>query len=466
MLNFVGRPLTQEMFNYARADTHFLLYIYDKLRNELIEMSDLSEPHSNLIDSVMIHSKEECLQRYERPLYDKRYGLGSMGWYNALNRTPALFNREQFSIFRAVHHWRDTVAREEDEGVHSIMPKHVLYKIARDVPTDMATLLGCSHPMSKSFRKRKGSLLSVVRQARNLGSSGPEMKDLMQSARSLLAERNSSDAELLQDEEKAIPQAVSKFNNAEQGTTYLMRPIQNGRPSQSELRTNHSCFWGSESFDYEGNQEQLHKGSEDNIRLHLPLPMLTSGLYANSEATAVTCKKTFTADASGDPQPDQMKGSRRMDNVFIISNPGRMRKRRNLEMTTSNSTTRSQEDSANSSDRENEKMTPEADLYAIDDEKVKADLKMMKGARKEDHKAQIQQRALTSREGSEVPAFDYANAPSVLHSHGQGANYEHGSRDSAGESKPEDPYQKSLDAPKGARKINRELHGKAQTFRS
>lgn len=26
------RPLTQEMLHYARSDTHFLLYCYDKLR--------------------------------------------------------------------------------------------------------------------------------------------------------------------------------------------------------------------------------------------------------------------------------------------------------------------------------------------------------------------------------------------------------------------------------------------------
>lgn len=31
------RPLTQEMLKYAREDTHYLLYIYDVMRNELIE---------------------------------------------------------------------------------------------------------------------------------------------------------------------------------------------------------------------------------------------------------------------------------------------------------------------------------------------------------------------------------------------------------------------------------------------
>jgi len=30
------RPLTPEMMLYAKMDTHYLLYIYDKMRNELI----------------------------------------------------------------------------------------------------------------------------------------------------------------------------------------------------------------------------------------------------------------------------------------------------------------------------------------------------------------------------------------------------------------------------------------------
>lgn len=30
------RPLTEEMLKYAREDTHYLLYVYDMMRQELI----------------------------------------------------------------------------------------------------------------------------------------------------------------------------------------------------------------------------------------------------------------------------------------------------------------------------------------------------------------------------------------------------------------------------------------------
>lgn len=53
------------MFDYARSDTHYLLYIYDHLRNELVENPT---PEFNLVDHVAERSKKEALLRYEHPV--------------------------------------------------------------------------------------------------------------------------------------------------------------------------------------------------------------------------------------------------------------------------------------------------------------------------------------------------------------------------------------------------------------
>lgn len=68
MADWRTRPLSQELFDYARADTHFLLYVYDKMRNELLEKSDLSDLEKNKIHDVQEKSKEYALQRYEHPV--------------------------------------------------------------------------------------------------------------------------------------------------------------------------------------------------------------------------------------------------------------------------------------------------------------------------------------------------------------------------------------------------------------
>lgn len=53
------RPLTPQMLQYARCDTHFLLYIYRKLKLELLSLSDQTY---NLLRFVMERSQQLCLK--------------------------------------------------------------------------------------------------------------------------------------------------------------------------------------------------------------------------------------------------------------------------------------------------------------------------------------------------------------------------------------------------------------------
>lgn len=53
------RPLPSEMVRYAREDTHYLLYICDRLHNELIKSGNAN---SNLLQSVFSRSKDICLK--------------------------------------------------------------------------------------------------------------------------------------------------------------------------------------------------------------------------------------------------------------------------------------------------------------------------------------------------------------------------------------------------------------------
>ena len=54
-----SRPLPDEMIKYAREDTHYLLYIYDRMRNELIRRSNIGT--DNLLNTVIERSTEICL---------------------------------------------------------------------------------------------------------------------------------------------------------------------------------------------------------------------------------------------------------------------------------------------------------------------------------------------------------------------------------------------------------------------
>jgi exosome complex exonuclease RRP6 len=124
------------MLHYARADTHFLLYIYDNLRNTLLEKS--SRPSSPAITrhitplsdgeptrrnpqkamrNVLERSAETALKLYEREVYDPT-GKGSGGWLAVARKwlPKGTLDEQPGWILRRLHAWRDNVAREEDES--------------------------------------------------------------------------------------------------------------------------------------------------------------------------------------------------------------------------------------------------------------------------------------------------------------------------------------------------------------
>lgn len=57
LLIFCISPLPEELKTYAREDTHYLLYIYDKLK---IELSKKANGNDNLVRAVYQKSTEIC----------------------------------------------------------------------------------------------------------------------------------------------------------------------------------------------------------------------------------------------------------------------------------------------------------------------------------------------------------------------------------------------------------------------
>ena len=63
------RPLPAEMLKYAREDTHYLLYIYDCIRKDLItEAAKKTSNEVTLLEQVHKKSNVLCLTTWEKPL--------------------------------------------------------------------------------------------------------------------------------------------------------------------------------------------------------------------------------------------------------------------------------------------------------------------------------------------------------------------------------------------------------------
>ncbi|KAF8621412.1 hypothetical protein AX15_007824 [Amanita polypyramis BW_CC] len=193
------RPLPDEMLLYARVDTHFLLYVYDCLRNALIDRSQSrsgsrSPPSSTipasgkngqdpLLQVAIARSRETSLRVYQKEAYDAASGSGPGGWDTLArkwNKPILLANNNnsvekvQRAIYYAVHTWRDNVAREEDESTRYVLPNHYLFQLAERPPNDMAALLKMfpSGP-PPVIRRRAKELLDIVRDVVREKSTSP-----------------------------------------------------------------------------------------------------------------------------------------------------------------------------------------------------------------------------------------------------------------------------------------------------
>ncbi|KAH6606060.1 exosome complex exonuclease RRP6 [Trichoderma cornu-damae] len=168
------RPLPQEMMYYARSDTHYLLYIYDSIRNDLVQCSDRSDPDKDLISRVLEKSRELSLSRYENLEANGETGEGSRGWFNfVLKNSHLAYKSDQFAVFRALWNWRDATARKEDENPNFVLGSNNLTEIARVNPPD-AKALHSLLPLTASLaRPRVNEIWSLVQEQK--AQAGPSL---------------------------------------------------------------------------------------------------------------------------------------------------------------------------------------------------------------------------------------------------------------------------------------------------
>ncbi|XP_046397654.1 exosome component 10 [Ischnura elegans] len=152
------RPLPEEMINYAREDTHYLLYVYDKMRSDLIAAAN---GQNNLLKSVIQRSTELCLKKYEKPIFTDDAHL------NIVQKTKKLLNNRQMYALKEIAAWRNKVAREEDESYGYVLPNHMLLQISEILPREIQGILACCNPIPPLVRQNLVSIHQIVLRARD-----------------------------------------------------------------------------------------------------------------------------------------------------------------------------------------------------------------------------------------------------------------------------------------------------------
>ncbi|EFQ97567.1 exosome complex exonuclease RRP6 [Nannizzia gypsea CBS 118893] len=437
------RPLLTGMLDYARSDTHFLLYIFDRLRNELLALdSDLSSAGvggREAIECVLERSKESALQRYERPTYDAARGRGSGGWHDMLSTSPVALTREQFAVFRALHEWRDKVARTDDESTQTVLSKRSLFRIAQEMPEDKFAVLRMASPVSASLRSRTDEVAALIRQARQGGATGPEMHELIR--------RRSPVGHAAASKDQAADHTLASA--AATSTTIA------GSTGAVGVRTKESQFWGQAELLQEPEQDYGYSvsASTQALQLSLPVPSMPVRLVegavprtiddgADEEATS---GDEYEGEVEAGEEQEEAKTASKSNEIFTVRQFGKPLRK----------TEREAEDGETAFDMD-------ASEILLDEGSARKKEKKMK----QQQRSSLGKRQREEGEGDAGKPFDYASAESLIHREKQ-QQQQHfrGQKAKGGPGRRFNAYEKLLDAPSGVKKTRKETAGRSHTFR-
>ncbi|XP_073149727.1 LOW QUALITY PROTEIN: protein RRP6-like 2 [Henckelia pumila] len=180
------RPLPQEMIAYAREDTHYLLYIYDVLRQKLLMSTAESENSDPPLTEVYKRSYDICSQLYEKEL------LTDDSYLHIYGLQDAELNTRQLAVVSGLYEWRDVVARAEDESTGYVLPNRNLLELAKQMPVTASKLrhvLRSKHPY---IERNIGSVVSIIKHAIRNASAFEEAVEQLKARRlEMVNEENS-----------------------------------------------------------------------------------------------------------------------------------------------------------------------------------------------------------------------------------------------------------------------------------
>lgn len=469
------RPLPEEMFYYARSDTHFLLYIFDKVRNELVDSSVPTDPERDFMRHVINNSKEVALQRYEVSVYDPVNGHGPRGWYNNLVKSPVLYDGEQFAVYKAVHKWRDDTARARDESPLFIMNQQAIADIASMLPGDKKALWSLLDKNARGLKNDMDELFDVIQAARKEGINGPTMMDIF----------------------RGSPSSANQSKPPVKAEVNL--------PDIQELKIDKSQFWGPLPLSSAWDGSTRAPASNEEVEIVLTYPRIVD--EENDDDLAENQLQNESSSGGGPeavPEPQTPA-----DEEFTLKKTGRKRK---VDDRDDDEDDESEAESApvdadaeSGSDMDVEEATsgvtdgdaPEASTAESSeavrlarnekkkirkmrkrakrlakpevDEETKVAAKAARKAAKAERNAAKEKEQSTAAE-EEEEAFDYSKAASVLNANKPAGKEKRGGKEGKGKGdkgkKTFDPYSnKSEDAPRGERRLGLVKSGKTMTFK-
>ncbi|XXH02026.1 exosome nuclease subunit [Hypoxylon texense] len=448
------RPIPEEMFYYARSDTHYLLYVYDMMRNELLEQST-EEPTQNLIRRVLDRSKDTSLRRYETSAYDAEGGMGPFGWFNLLIKHSAgKLSNEQFAVFRALHKWRDETARREDESALYVMGNSTLFDITRRMPPDPKALHSLLDNTSHIAKRDAFNLFNIISKAKAEGANGPSVLEIIR-------RHNPSTMGIGEVAKSVLPQSARNDTRNDAGVLEV-----------GDLVSNISKLWGNIPISSRWEGPSKAKAGR-SLQFELPWAQYLKSSKLSEETEAQLQQPAAQEEESMIPliEPEAPPV---VDEDFTLK-AGLRRKASKVE---SESESGEVDDAPSKPEPDSSAFADAEEIAVPDEEDAKKAKRKAKKAERKARKQALQKQVQETRElakrakkegfpeaaeslqengDEDQKPFDYSQAKSVLKAARTTKATSQGGRFN--------PYGMPAEGPKPARKMHGEKPGKSATFR-
>lgn len=233
------RPLPEEMIIYARTDAHYLLYIADCLRNELLQGDSTCQYRKNRDISVMGSMYVECVRRCNlmcMQLYEKdttspatiAVALLSRHDGHSKSSIDDICDRlKHNSRFRrtviALCEWRDSVARSADESPRFLLSDQAILALAERNPSNTVSILKCVSEVSEAAPESDLSQYMTP-----LPSPSPVLLENIDSLKKVLGKDGSYQLELTKNHFASLWNFLQSYRN---GST--IRKVEKHKENQS-----------------------------------------------------------------------------------------------------------------------------------------------------------------------------------------------------------------------------------------
>ena len=153
--DWLQRPLSQEMLDYAAMDTFHLIELRDILADRLAHMGRSS------------WAEEEFEGIPDIPFQDE--GQKDPGWLRI--KWAKSLKGQQLAVLREVFDWREKEAERRDRAPFMVLPNHALIDIAKTAPASEKKLVSLDGMSPRVVDRYGRSILAAITRAKELDRS-------------------------------------------------------------------------------------------------------------------------------------------------------------------------------------------------------------------------------------------------------------------------------------------------------